>query len=435
MTKITFVGAGSVVFTRELLGDLFGFPALADAHIALHDIDADRLETAHAIARRTADAHGIRPHVSAHLDRRAALEGADYVIVMVQVGMHEATLVDFDLPRRYGLRQTIGDSYGIAAIFRGLRTFPVLDAIAADMAEVASDEAWLLNYTNPMAMNISYTAAATTQHRVVGLCHSVQHTTHHLADLVGVPFEEVEFEGGGINHQSWILRFAHEGVDLYPRLAELVAADPELGRRVRVELYRRFGYFPTESSEHAAEYVPWFLPHDDQIARFRIPIDEYVRRSEANLRSYDAVKATVARGDPFTVRPSVEYAVQIINAMETGEERVIYGNVANQGLIENLPAGACVEVPCRVDRDGVHPLAIGPLPPQCAALNRSTLNSVELAVRAAIDGDPQQLRRAALLDPLASSVLTIDPVWALCDDLVEAHGTRLPAPLRVLLTR
>jgi len=435
MTKIAFVGAGSVVFTRELLGDLCGFPELAGAHIALHDIDADRLATAEAMARRTAEALGAHPTITAHLERRAALEGADHVVTMVQVGMHEATLADFDIPRRYGLRQTIADSYGVGGVFRALRTFPVLAGVALDMAQVASPEAWLLNYTNPMAMNIWFTYAATPVRNVVGLCHSIQHTTRDLAALVGVPVEEVEFLGGGINHQSWILELRRGDEDLYPRLDAAIASDPELGRRVRVELHRRFGFFPTESSEHAAEYVGWFLGHDAEIERLRIPIDEYVRRSESNLAAYARIKARLAAGGRFDVRPSLEYAVQIIHSLETGRRRVVYGNVRNDGLISNLPEGACVEVPCTVDATGLVPQAIGALPPQCAALNRVTLNVVELTVRAALDGDPAQVRRAVMLDPNASSTLTVEQIWAMCDDLVEAHRARLPEALQVTLTR
>jgi alpha-galactosidase len=227
----------------------------------------------------------------------------------------------------------------------------------------------------------------------------------------------------------------HDGRDLYPAVDDALARDPESARRVRVELYRRFGYFPTESSEHAAEYVPWFLGHDDQIARYRIPIDEYVHRSEGNLRYYDRTKAKLAAGEGFSLDRGVEYAVEIIHAMETGEPRVVYGNVANLGLISNLPEAACVEVPCVVDGDGLRPQQVGALPAQCAALNRATLNVAELVVRAALDSDPAQIRRAAMLDPNVASQLTIDAIWSMCDDLVHAHRDRLPEALRVTLTR
>jgi alpha-galactosidase len=435
MIKIAFIGAGSVVFTRELLTDICSMPALSGCHIALHDIDADRLATADAVAHWTAGALNAAPTITSHLDRRAAVDGAQYVINMVQVGMHDATLVDFAIPKRYGLQQTIADSYGIGGIFRALRTFGPLEELANDMATAGADGAWLLNYTNPMAMNCWFTYASTPVRNVVGLCHSVQHTTRHLADLAGVPFAEIDFVGAGINHQAWILRLTHDGRDLYPAVDDALARDPESARRVRVELYRRFGYFPTESSEHAAEYVPWFLGHDDEIDRFRIPIDEYVHRSEANLRYYERTKAKLAAGEGFSLDRSVEYAVEIIHAMETGEARVVYGNVANVELISNLPRGACVEVPCVVDGDGLRPQKVGDLPAQCAALNRVTLNVAELVVRAALDNDPTQIRRAAMLDPNVSSKLTIDAIWSMCDDLVEAHRDRLPEPLRVTLTR
>src|SRR5919205_443651 len=283
--KVAFVGAGSVEFTRELIGDLLSFEELADAHVALHDIHAERLETATGIARWIDGQLGGRATITAHLDRREALDGADFVLNMVQVGMHAATLVDFEIPARHGLRQTIGDTLGIGGIFRALRTIPVMLGIGQDMAELCPD-AWLLNYTNPMAMLCQAYAQGSPHRSIVGLCHSVQYTTRTLAEYVGVPFEEIAFLGAGVNHQAWILRFEHAGEDLYPRLEERIAPDPDLQRHVRVDMYRRLGYFPTESSEHSAEYLPWDMHDDEAIERFRIPVDEYLRRSEENLAEY-----------------------------------------------------------------------------------------------------------------------------------------------------
>jgi alpha-galactosidase len=425
MTRIAFIGAGSIEFTRDLLGDLLSFPELAGADIALHDIDPERLATAEAMARWTARQLGAEPTFSAHLDRRAALAGADFAFNMIQVGGHAATLLDFEIPARHGLRQTIADTLGIGGIFRALRTIPVMLGIGRDMAELCPD-AWLLNYTNPMAMLCQAYAHGSPHTKVVGLCHSIQQTTRQLAEYVGVPFEEVTFLGAGVNHQSFILRFERDGEDLYPRLDAAIEADPELRRKVRVELYRRFGYFPTESSEHSAEYLPWLMRDDDALEHFRIPVDEYVRRSEENLALYEDIKASLRDGEGFEIERSLEYAPLIVHAMTTGQPQVIYGNVVNEGLIDNLPPGACVEVPCVVDRTGVQPTRVGALPTHCAALNRTFLNVVELTVRAALEGRRDHVYHAAMLDPNASGSLDLDTIRTICDELIEAHGDALP---------
>jgi alpha-galactosidase len=274
------------------------------------------------------------------------------------------------------------------------------------------------------------TYAGTPITRVVGLCHSVQHTTRQLAELVGVPYEEVTYLGAGVNHQAWILQFERDGEDLYPRLDEAIAADPELRRRVRVEMYRRFGRFPTESSEHSAEYLPYFMHSDAMIEQFRVPVDEYVRRSEENLEFYEDMRRKLAAGEPFEIERSLEYASLIIHSVLTGEPRVIYGNVPNDGLIGNLPHGACVEVPCVVDGQGLHPQAVGELPPQLAALNRTFLNVCELTVRAALEGSRAHVLHAALLDPNTAATLSPEQIEAMVDDLIEAHGDALPEGIR-----
>jgi alpha-galactosidase len=427
--RIAFIGAGSVEFTRLLIGDLLGYPELREVTLSLHDIEEERLETATKIARMTAQEAGAEPAIEAHADRRRALEGADYAINMIQVGGHAATVLDHELPGRYGLRQTIGDTLGIGGIFRALRTIPVMQGIAADMADICPD-AWLLNYTNPMAMLCWATYAGTPQRRVVGLCHSVQNTTRQLSEYIGVPFEDVTFLGAGVNHQAWILRFERDGQDLYPFLDEAIERDPELRRHVRVELYRRLGFFPTESSEHSAEYLPWLMRDDEAMEYFRLVDGEYVQRSLEALREYEQTKALLAAGKPLPIEPSVEYAPQIIHSIETGEQRTIYGNVENAGLIDNLPQGACVEVPCVVGATGVAPVHVGELPPQLAALNRTYLNVCELTVKAALEGRPELVRQAAMLDPNAAGTLSLDQIWALCDDLTRAHGDALPAALR-----
>ena len=427
--KIAFVGAGSVVFTQNLLGDILAFPELAESEIALHDIDPERLETARVLAERVGETLGARPRVTASLDRRETLDGADYVINSVQVGGHAATVRDYEIPARHGVRQTIGDTLGIGGIVRTLRTAPVMLGIGNDMAEVCPD-AWLLNYTNPMAMICQLVYQGTPQQKVVGLCHSVQGTTEMLAELCGVPVSEVTFFGAGINHQTFLYRLEHAGQSLYPKLDAAIAADPGLSRRVRVDIYKRFGYFPTESSEHSAEYVPWYMRHDSEIERLRIPLAEYVRRSEENLDEFAQVKQGLAAGTPLEIERSWEYASLIIHSMETGEERVIYGNVRNTGLITNLPADICVEVPCLVDRTGVNPVHVGDVAPQCAALNRTFANVCDLTVRAVLDGRRDHVRHAAMLDPNTAASLTLDQIDAMVDELLEAYAELLPESLR-----
>ncbi|MEV4395407.1 alpha-glucosidase/alpha-galactosidase [Nonomuraea sp. NPDC049607] len=426
--KITFLGAGSVEFTQGLLADLVGFTGLGPFEVALHDIHPERLETAEAAARAiVGDRTDIA--VSAHPDLRRSLEDADFAINMIQVGMIDATRVDFELPARYGLRQTIADTIGVGGIFRALRTFPALDRIGRAMAEVCPD-AWLLNYTNPMAMNVWYLAAATPVRNVVGLCHSIYWTVHDLAELVGVPYEEVTYLAAGVNHQSWLLRFESGGRSLYPRLDEVIAADPGLLRRVRVDMYRRLGHYPTETSEHSAEYVPWYLHDDAEIERLRIPVGAYLGISEENVRAYEATRDALRAGRPITAEGTMEYAPQIIHSVTTGAGRTVYGNVPNHGLIGNLPAGCVVEVPVVADALGVRPVAVGDLPAQCAALNRAYVNVNELTVRAAVEGRPEHVRHAMMADPNTAATLTLDQIDELCRALLKAHGDLLPESLR-----
>ena len=430
MTKITLIGAGSVEFTRVLLADLAELPELGELTIALHDIDGERLHTAAQIAEDFNRATGAGFAFESHQERRPALEGAQFVINEIQVGGLTATMADFEIPARYGLRQTIGDTLGVGGIFRALRTIPVMLAIADDMADVCP-QATLLNYTNPMAMLMWALDAGGRHTRCVGLCHSVQNTHDELAEIVGVPAAEIEFLTAGVNHQAFVLGFERGGESLYPLLDQAIAADPEgLGRRVRVEIYRQFGYYPTESSEHGAEYVPWFMSHDDQLERYRIPVDEYIRRSLENIDEYQETQRRLAAGEPLELTPEDELAPRYIHAMVTGQSRIEYGNVRNDGLIDNLPAGACVEVPCRVDATGIHPIAVGSVPVQCAALNRTFLNVVELTVRAALDQRRDHVYQAVLLDPNAAATLTIDQAHTMVDELIDAHGELLPTGIR-----
>ncbi|MFI6732019.1 alpha-glucosidase/alpha-galactosidase [Nonomuraea sp. NPDC050451] len=425
--KIVFLGAGSVEFTQGLLADLVAFPDLGEFEVALHDIHPERLDTAEAAARVIAAGRPVK--ISAHLDLRRALEGADFAVNMIQVGMIDATRVDFEVPARYGLRQTIADTIGVGGIFRALRTFPALDRIGRAMAEVCPD-AWLLNYTNPMAMNVWYLAAATPVRNVVGLCHSIYWTANDLAELVGVPLEEVSYLAAGVNHQSWMLRFESGGQDLYPRLDEAIERDPGLLRRVRVDMYRRLGYYPTETSEHSAEYVPWYLRDENEIERLRIPVGAYIGISEENVRQYEATRDALRAGRPITVEGTMEYAPQIIHSVTTGTSRVVYGNVQNRGLVANLPDGCVVEVPCVADALGVRPTAVGDLPAQCAALNRSYVNVNELTVRAVTEGRPEHVRHAMMADPNTAATLTVEQIDELCGALIEAHGELMPESLR-----
>jgi alpha-galactosidase len=429
MTQLVFLGAGSVVFTRQLTADLFRFDDLPSLRIVLHDIDADRLAVAHGTAQQLARRFGRDAEIVATLDRREALTGADFVINMIQVGGIDATRIDLEVPARHGLKQTIGDTTGVGGVFRALRTFPVLSGIAADMLELCPD-AWFLNYTNPMAMNVWWLSVVAPSIKAVGLCHSVYWTVHDLCELIGVPMEGTHYRAAGVNHQAWLTEWSRDGESLYPALRAAIAADPELERRVRVEMFRRIGFYPTETSEHSSEYLDWFLRSPEQIERFRIEPLQYIGISEHNVAEFEHAKAAIAAGEDLELEEgAAEYAPQIIHSILTGTERVIHANVVNRGLIDNLPDGAVVEVPARVDRDGVHPEPVGDIPTQGAALNRTYLSVAELTIEAARTGDPDRVRQAVLADPNASSSLTPAQIWELCDELTAAHSHLLPTSL------
>ncbi len=433
MPKIAFIGAGSTVFAKNLLGDILSFPELSGATISLHDIDAERLRTSEVVARRVAATLEARPTLEATADRRRALDGADYVIAMFQIGGYRpSTVIDFEIPKRYGLRQTIADTLGIGGIMRGLRTVPVLLDVCRDMEAVCPD-AHLLNYVNPMAINC-WALSRATSIRTIGLCHSVQGTAEQLARDIGVPVADINYLCAGINHMAFYLRFEQrtaDGVeDLYPRIRRVV----EEGRvpdwnRTRYDLFARFGYFVTESSEHLSEYVPWFIKRDrpDLIARYNIPLDEYITRCETQIDAWEAIRQlledeTIA----LPVERTHEYGAYIIHSLETGQPRVVYGNVANDHLIDNLPQGACVEVPCLVDRNGIQPTRVGALPPQLAALMMTNVNVQSLTVEAALTGRREHIYHAAMLDPHTAAELDAEQIYALVDDLIAAHGDWLP---------
>jgi alpha-galactosidase len=430
VTRIAFVGAGSAEFTRQLLRDLLSYDDLPRLELVMHDNDPIRLRLAEQVAQITVRHHGRSAVVRATADRREALDGADFVVNTVNIGGHAATLIDFDVPESFGVRQTIADTLGVGGVFRALRTFPFLDDLARDMSEVCP-EAWLLNYTNPMAMNIGYLTATRPALKVLGLCHSVHWTVVDLSELVGVPFDEVTFRSAGVNHQAWVLDWRHDGEDLYPRLDAAIAADPQLRRRVRVEMYLRLGYYPTETSEHSSEYVAWYLHDDAEVERLRIPLRDYVGISAANVEETERLVQEAEAGE--YVEPeeeAAEYAPQVIHSMVTGTRREIQANLANTGLIDNLPAGAPIEAPTILDADGVRPVPVGALPPQCAALNQAFLNVVDLTVRAAVEERPDHVRHALMADPNTAATLDVDKIWQLADAMVAAHGDRLPRALR-----
>ena len=426
MPRIVLVGAGSVEFTRNLLGDFLSYPELRDSEIVLHDIDGDRLATAERMARWTAGALGATPRISGSLDRRDALAGADFVVNTIQVGGARATQLDFDVPARFGLRYTINDTINVGGVLRGLRTIPVVLGIASDMAEACPD-ALFLNYTNPMGMLVrSVDEAIGTP--TIGLCHSVYWTVHRLAEYLGIPVAEIDALSAGVNHLAWILRLEHRGTDLYPALHSFVGSglvpDDDL---VRADLFRRFGFYPTESSEHHAEYNPWFIPKG-QVEPFNIPIGEYLSRVANNLDEYAETKRKLDAGEPFEIERSGEYAAVIVHAMTTGTPARIVANVPNDAgrLIPNLAAGACVEVPALVDGLGVHPVAVGPLPPQCAAYTRPAVDCQELTVEAALTEDRDLVYHAVLTDPQVQAALSLDEAWRMTDELIAAEAEWLP---------
>lgn len=472
--KIAFIGAGSTVFARALIRDIFTFPELHGATISLMDIDPERLATTESVARRLAAKAEVPTTIETTTDRRVALDGADYAINMIQVGGYRpATVTDFEIPKKYGLRQTIGDTLGIGGIMRALRTIPVMLDIARDIEALCPD-ALFLNYTNPMAM-LTWAMNRATKVKTVGLCHSVQGTAAELAHILGIPASEIDYRAAGINHMAFYLKFERDGDDLYPALRQILAEDRQPPyERVRFEVFRRFGYFVTESSEHFSEYVPWFIKdgRPDLIDRYNVPLDEYPARCEDQITEWSAMRtaltsvdpdaadryeasrgeklsgmwerrlSTMSKDDPALADAtraemldrrkhrytghSGEYGTLIIHSMETGQPRVIYGNVENRGLIDNLPQGCCVEVPCLIDKNGVQPTHIGALPPQLAALMQTNVNPQSLTVEAALTGRRDHVYHAAMLDPHTAAQLDPEQIVSLVDDLLAAHGDLVP---------
>lgn len=429
MPKITFMGAGSTVFAKNVLGDCMCTPALKDSHIALYDIDPQRLKDSENMLNNINRNKGGYAKIVAYTDRKKALEGADYVVNAIQVGGYEpCTVTDFEIPKKYGLRQTIADTLGIGGIFRALRTIPVMLDFARDMEDVCPN-AWFLNYTNPMAM-LTGAMLRATNIKTVGLCHSVQVCAEWLLKSLNMEYDErVQWKIAGINHQAWLLEITRDGKDLYPEIKERSKTQgaPDWDR-VRHEIMHTFGYYVTESSEHNAEYMPYFIKdkYPELIEKYNIPLDEYPRRCISQIEGWKKMREELVNNKDIKHERTHEYASYIMEAIETNKPYKIGGNVLNTGLITNLPKEACVEVPCLVDASGVTPCYIGDLPPQLAALNRTNINVQLLTIEAALTLKKEYIYHAAMLDPHTSSELSLDDIKSLCDDMIEAHGDWLP---------
>lgn len=428
MLKITFIGAGSSVFAKNVLGDCLLTPALRECDVALYDIDPIRLKESEQMLTNINKNAGGFGRIKTYSERKEALRDANYVVNAIQVGGYKpCTVTDFEIPKKYGLKQTIGDTLGIGGIFRGLRTIPVMLEIAKDMEEVCPD-AWLLNYTNPMSI-ITNAMQRATKIKTVGLCHSVQVCTDTLLKGLEMGTENIEWQIAGINHMAWLLEIKKDGIDLYPEIKKRAAEKNEKHKdMVRYEMMKRFGYYVTESSEHTAEYTPYFIKsnYPELIDRFNIPLDEYPRRCVEQIAKWEGLKNGIVNNKELLHERTNEYASYILEAMETDTIYKIGGNVLNNGLITNLPKEACVEVPCLVDKTGIHPCYVGDLPLQCAALNMTNINVQLLTVEAALTKKKEYIYQAAMLDPHTSSELSIDDIVAMCDELIEAHGDWLP---------
>ena len=440
MTKIAMIGAGSTVFMKNILTDILLEPPFKDCDVALQDIDAKRLKTSKLVAEKIAQNLGVTPKITATENRREALAGADYVLLMIQVGGYKpSTVIDFEIPAKYGLKQTIADTLGIGGIMRGLRTAPVLVDIAKDMEDVCPD-ALMLQYVNPMAINCLALSRFAPELKYVGLCHSVQGTAQDLANDLGENINDIDYDCAGINHVAFYTRFEKRHADgqmedLYPRLKALVETR-DYGvnydgctNHVRYEMLKRLGYFLTESSEHFAEYNPWFIKNNqpELIEKFNIPINEYIRRCENQIAEWDQQEQDLLSDAPMVCEKSVEYAARIITAIETDTPDVIYGNVLNTQLINNLPANSCVEVPCDVTGKGLTPRAVPDLPMHLAAIMQSNINVQQLTVEALLTGRKEPIYHAAMMDPHTAAELNLDQIWHMVDDLIEAHQGWLPA--------
>jgi len=424
--KVAMIGAGSVVFSKNLTGDILSYPEFKDATLSYMDIDKDRLNVGAALCQKAAKALGATPKIEATMDRRKALAGADFVINMVQIGGMDSTLVDFEIPRKYGLNFTIADTTGPGGLFRALRTYPMLKGLCADMMDICPN-AMLLNYSNPMSMNMQ-TITRTSSIRAVGLCHSVQGTLDQLLGYIGEKSPEVEFICAGINHMAFYTTLKKAGIDLYPRIFAAMANPTVYNTNaVRFEMMKVLGYFVTESSEHNAEYSPYFIPRGKAvIQKYGVPLDEYLQRCDGIIDEFARMKELCTGDAPIKVERSHEYGSSIIHSMATGQPRVVYGNMPNNGAVSNLPASAIVEVPTLVDRAGCQLTRVGELPPQLVAYMMPHVQQHELFIRAAMLGRRDHVYQAAMFDPLTAATLTLDKIVEMCDELIAAHGNLLP---------
>jgi alpha-galactosidase len=424
--KVAMIGAGSVVFSKNLTGDILSYPEFRSATFSYMDIDPERLEVAAALCRRVAKALGATPTIETTQDLNTALRGADFVINMVQIGGFNSTLVDFEIPRKYGLNFTIADTTGPGGFFRALRTFPMLRELCEAMA-AHCPRAVLLNYSNPMCMNM-LTITRTSDVPAVGLCHSVQGTLDEIMSYIDVDPKQVAFTCAGINHMAFYTRLEKDGIDLYPRLFEAMTKPAVYNsNKVRFELMKRLGYFVTESSEHNAEYSPYFIPHGREFsAKYNVPIDEYLRRCDCIVDKFAALKASCHDDEPLHFQRSHEYGSTIIHSLVTGTPTVIYGNGPNRGSIANLPETAITEVATLVDRSGLTRSVVGELPPQLIGYMQPHVTQQELFIRAALEGRRDHVYQAAMFDPLTAAALTLDQIVEMCDELIAAHGSLLP---------
>lgn len=437
MPRIAFMGAGSTIFAKSVLGDCILTPEIKDLEIALHDIDPVRLKDSKMMLENLAKNVEREVKIEAYLDRREALKGAKYIVNAIQVGGYDpCTITDFEIPKKYGLRQTIADTLGIGGIFRALRTIPVLEDFAEDIEEICP-EALFINYSNPMAMLTGYLQTYTNV-KTIGLCHSVQVCIPQLFKVLDMEtlVPETKWDIAGINHQAWLLKVEDgKGKDLYPEIKKRAATflrgeasyDADWDR-VRYEMMLRFGYYITESSEHFSEYTPWFIKekYPELIERYNIPLDEYPRRCVKQINDWEKMREELVTNQQLTHEKSREFASFIINAMENDIPYRVHGNVMNNGLITNLPRNACVEVPCLVDRAGIHPCYVGELPEQCAAINRTNINVQLLTIKAAKTRKKEDVYMAAMMDPHAAAELSMDDIRSMCDEMFEAHKEWMP---------
>jgi alpha-galactosidase len=445
--RITFIGAGSTVFTKNIVGDILQRAATSGATIALMDMNAQRLAESEIVVGKLISTLGVKAKIETYADQKAALKGANFVVVAFQIGGYEpCTVTDFEVPKKYNLRQTIADTLGVGGIMRGLRTVPHLWKICDDMMQLCPD-AHLLQYVNPMAINTWAISAKYPRIKQVGLCHSVQGTAEELARDLDIPIEDIRYRAAGINHMSFYSQFEHRQKDgsfkdLYPALRQGYLDgrfpkpsnwNPRCPNKVRYEMLMRLGFFVTESSEHFAEYTPYFIKEgrDDLIEKFGIPLDEYPKRCVEQIARWKQDSAEMVKAEKIVVKASREYASSIINSVWTGEPSVIYGNQRNNGCITSLPVDCATEVPCLVDDRGIQPTIVGDLAPQLTALIRTNINVQELTVRALMTENREHIYHAAMMDPHTAAELDLQQIWDVVDDLLAAHGSWLPEFARV----